>query len=314
MKSVRRAGGITGLIRPAGKGYVSVIVAVVVAACLFLPCRWTQAQAGSDVVVTKDIPYIEIAGFDKSLTSLDVYRPTATTGCPVVVFIHGGAWRMGDKKYHRDIGVFFAEKHYLAVIVNYRLSPAAIHPAHVEDVAAAIAWVVHNIEGYGGDPSRIFVMGHSAGAHLAALVATDGRYLAAHGLGLETLSGAIPIDGAGFDVTELVTTHERAYGRMYRTAFGDDPNNWADGSPINHVGPGKSIPPFLVIWAGSADEARPQTQRFAEVLAGADVPVETYHAQDKTHLTILADIGKTGDETTARILAFLRRLGTKKVP
>jgi len=173
---------------------------------------------------------------------------------------------MGDKKNQRDIGLFFAAKGYVTVNINYRLSPDVIHPAHVKDVAAAIAWVVRNIGGYGGNATRIFVMGHSAGAHLAALVSTDGRYLAACGLGLGSLSGAIPIDGAGFDVPELMATHEHVYGRMFRTAFGDDPRNWADGSPTNHVPLGKSIPPFLVIWAGSGEDARPQAQRFAETL------------------------------------------------
>ncbi len=300
--------------RTAGSRRIPVIGLVIVVACLLFGGHRTWAATDGGIVITKDIPYAEIAGFAKSLTSLDVYSPEGAKGCPVVVFIHGGAWRIGDKKYHRDIGVFFAQEHYVTVNVNYRLSPAVIHPAHVEDVAAAIAWVVRNISRYGGNPSRIFVMGHSAGAHLASLIATDERYLAAHGLGFKTVAGVIPLDGAGFDITELMAAHEGAYGRMYRTAFGNDPDNWADGSPIEHVQPGKSIPPFLVIWAGSMYEARPQTRRFAAVLKGAGVPVETYHAQDKTHVTLLADIGKPADRSTEKILAFLQRLGGKKVP
>jgi arylformamidase len=287
----------------------SVGVIALIIGLLLTCCR--AGAASDDVVITKDVPYIEIAGVDRNLTSLDVYRPKGGGPYPVVVFIHGGAWRMGDKKNHRDIGLFFAEKGYVTVNINYRLSPDVIHPAHVKDVAAAIAWVARNIGGYGGDPAHLFVMGHSAGAHLAALVSTDGRYLAACGLGLGALSGAIPIDGAGFDIPGLMATHERVYGRMFRTAFGDDPYNWADGSPISHVAPGKSIPPFLVIWAGSGDDARPQTQRFAETLIAAGVPVETYHAQDRTHASVLADIGKPGDETTRMILGFLDKYGAR---
>jgi arylformamidase len=265
-------------------------------------------------LVTEDIPYTEIAGFDKVLTSLDIYRPGEGTGYPVIIFIHGGAWKMGDKKYHRDIGDFFAGNGYVTVNVNYRLSPGVIHPSHMQDVAAAVAWVTRNIDEYGGDPSRIFIMGHSAGAHLSALVATDGRYLAAYGLDPGMLAGVIPLDGAVLDIPELMRGHERAYGRMYRTAFGDDPNNWADGSPINHVGSGKSIPPFPMIWAGLRDKARPQTQRFADLLEDAGVTVQTYHARDKTHASILTDIGKPGDETTEKILIFLKRLDVGKTP
>lgn len=300
--------------RSVGIGTFFIIGILVFIGLIFFPGSVTGGGPTNDSLVAEDIPYVEIAGFDKLLTSLDVYRPGEGTGYPVLIFVHGGAWKMGDKKYHRDLCAFFAGKGYVTVNVNYRLSPEVIHPSHVEDVAAAIAWVSRNIRGYGGNPSRIFVMGHSAGAHLAALVATDGRYLAARGLSIEALVGVIPLDGAGFDIPELMRTHERAYGRMYRTAFGDDPKNWSDGSPINHVGPGKSIPPFLVIWAGSRDEARTQAQHFADVLNEARVPVETYHAGDKTHLSILTDIGKSGDETTEKILAFLKRQGEAKTP
>ena len=275
------------------------------------PCGVPTAKAFSDsaYILTEDISYAQIAGFDKNLTSLDVYRPKEGTGHPVLIFIHGGGWKMGDKKHYGGIGRLFSGEGYVTVNINYRLSPDVIHPAHVEDVAAAVAWVVNNIASYGGDPGRIFVMGHSAGGHLAALVATDERYLAKNGLSLATLRGSILLEGAGFDITELLTAHERLYGRMYKTAFGEDPASWADASPMNHVAPGKRIPPFLVIWAGKHDEARPQTQRFAEVLADAGVPVETYFAQGDTHGSVLTGLGRPGDVVTKRILSFLAEYG-----
>jgi len=291
---------------------------LIVGILLFFGCAFCPGTAAADTakspLVTKDIPYASIAGFDENLTSLDIYRPDLKTGYPVLIFIHGGAWRMGDKKRYRDIGDFFAKNGCVAVTVNYRLSPEVIHPSHVKDVASAIAWVSRNIDRYGGDRSRIFVMGHSAGAHLAALVATDGRYLTAEGMAPGALAGVIPLDGAGYDIPELMADNERVYGRMYRIAFGDDPKNWADASPINHVAPGKPIPPFLMIWAGFRDEARSQARRFADALSAAGVYVETYHAQNRTHRTIVKDIGSTGDETTKRIVSFINRFSNKETP
>ena len=113
---------------------------------------------------------------------LDVYAPATGNNHPIVLYVHGGGWLGGTKAQLESKPDFFVGNDYVLVSINYRLSPEFKHPAHVQDVASAIAWVYNNAAQFGGDPERIAISGHSAGAHLAALAATDPRYLAVHGL------------------------------------------------------------------------------------------------------------------------------------
>ncbi len=115
------------------------------------------------------------------------------------------------------------------VNLNYRLTPDVMHPAHVEDVAAGISWVHKNIDTHGGDPKRIFLLGHSAGAQLVALVATNPKYLKAHDLTPQTLAGVMPIDTASY---ELAATRTLLVRKMIRDAFGDKPEVLAEASPL----------------------------------------------------------------------------------
>jgi len=126
-----------------------------------------------DVKVLSDVSYGE---HDRH--RLDVYSPkVASLDAPVVVFFHGGRWTDGDKSYYRFVGSHLAKHGYVVVVPNYRTYPDVKFPTFVEDTAQAIAWVSENISQYGGDATRINLMGHSSGAHMAALVAADTRYL-----------------------------------------------------------------------------------------------------------------------------------------
>jgi acetyl esterase/lipase len=111
---------------------------------------------------------------------LDVLRPKGLDNRPVVLFVHGGAWMIGDKclfGLYRGFGRFLAKHGIVAIMINYELSPAAKHPEHIKDVARAFAWTRRHVMDYGGDPDRIFLCGHSAGAHLVSLLATNESYL-----------------------------------------------------------------------------------------------------------------------------------------
>ena len=150
--------------------------------------------------VFKDIPYLQEAGVAPNLLSLDIYTPASYGAYPVIVMVHGGSWRSGDKDTSEVSGTksqFFTNNGFVFVSINYRLSPVVIYPEQVEDVAAALAWVYQHISGYGGDPGQLYVMGHSAGGQLAALVATDQRYLAIYDMKPGDLSGVILLDAAG---------------------------------------------------------------------------------------------------------------------
>ncbi len=127
--------------------------------------------------------------------ALDIYRPACGGKHPVLVFWYGGSWQSGTREEYRFIGVEMARRGFTVVLPDYRKYPDVTHPAFVEDAAAAFAWVRSNIGEHGGDPDRILVSGHSAGAHIAGLLATDQRYLAAHGLTPGAIKGFIGMAG-----------------------------------------------------------------------------------------------------------------------
>src|SRR5216684_3338986 len=124
------------------------------------------AYAQAAVRIVRNVKYADAA----AKQMLDLYLPQGKTGFPIVVSIHGGALMDGDRSEHRFIGQRFAEAGIGAAVISYRLSPAVSHPAHVQDAAAAFRWVKRHAAEYGGSAGNVFVIGHSAGAYLAALV------------------------------------------------------------------------------------------------------------------------------------------------
>ncbi|MCK4871920.1 MAG: alpha/beta hydrolase [Phycisphaerales bacterium] len=252
-----------------------------------------------------DITYVQQDGADDALTSLDIYAPTIGEDHPVLVYIHGGAWRIGDKVRVGAKPAAFVGEGYVFISINYRLSPAVAHPEHVRDVAAAVAWTHANVAQYGGDPDRIYIMGHSAGAHLAALVATDDRRLAEWDLPLTTIKGVVLLDGAAYDIAGMADMRGGPLPMPCRAAFGSDREGWDDASPINHVDRGKGIAPFLLFHAGDRVLSRQETRRLARALRRAGVRADVIHAPDKTHATLNREFGEAGDVPTRRVLTFL---------
>ena len=134
--------------------------------------------ADNEIRIFRNVQYAKIDGVDSELLSLDIFSPKKPGKHPVMVMIHGGGWRIGDKANRamtRHKAPHFVDHGFVYASVNYRLSKTRDdpkHPAHVQDIAKALAWIHDHVGEYGGDPDRIFVMGHSAGAHLAALIST----------------------------------------------------------------------------------------------------------------------------------------------
>ena len=139
---------------------------------------------------------------------LDVYSPPNAKNLPVVFWIHGGGWQTGDKSSVQIKPQAFMDKGFVFVSTNYRLLPNVDMATIVRDIAKSIRWVHDHIAEYGGDPERLLVMGHSAGAQLAALVCTDDRYLKAEGLSLAIIKGCVPVDGDTYDVPAIIETAE----------------------------------------------------------------------------------------------------------
>ena len=190
------------------------------------------AQISPNVEVQAGISYTEGAPADADKHKLDLYLPRDKKNFPVLVFLHGGSWRTGDRSLYRALGDRFARAGIGVAIPSYRLMPQNPHPAQIEDVAAAFAWVVRNIAQHGGDASRIYLSGHSAGAHLAALLALDERYLRKFDLPRTAIRGVIAMSGI-YDVDNLDTFLVAA-----------DKGDKHDASPVAHAHSG--APPFLI--------------------------------------------------------------------
>ena len=259
-------------------------------------------------VSLRNLPYVPGGGVRQQL---DVDAPAGAKSAPVVVWIHGGGWRQGSKENPGPKRAFFLLHGWVFVSMNYRLSPAVTHPGHVEDVAAALAFVHKEAAKWGGDPGRMVVMGHSAGAHLAALVATDARRLAKHDLPLSTLRGAILLDSAGYDMVfqaRQAAGNRNPDANIYGLAFGSDPAGWEDASPLHQAQKAKTKLPDM--WMGVAENARKLTnvRRFADVVKASGAQAEIMDVTaTKTHASINREFGTDGDPVTASAFAFAQR-------
>jgi acetyl esterase/lipase len=219
--------------------------------------------------------------------TLDVYAPTGGKTLPVVVWIHGGGWQAGDKKEVHSKPQAFADKGFVFVSINYRLLPDKVTIKQMaQDVAKAIRWVHDHAREYGGDPDTLIVMGHSAGAQLAALICTDDRYLKAEGLPLSIIKGCVPVDGDTYDVILQIATVEAKRAERYRIKFGDEKMQ-RELSAVTHVAKGKNIPPFLILHVADHPETRGQSQRLVKVLQAAGVPASAYPAEGKNGSVLL---------------------------
>ncbi|ALW84930.1 alpha/beta hydrolase [Hymenobacter sedentarius] len=227
---------------------LAVLLAAVV---VVLATEYVVARPGHR---TKDVAYVPASApdFDKERHILDVYSPNGaaakTAGYPVVLFIHGGSWTSGSKNIYTFIGRRLAKQGVVAVVINYRLAPPVHVPEQAADCAHALAWTVTNIGRYGGDPARIFVMGHSAGGGLAALLATDDALLARNGLPQNPVRGAIMDDPAGLDMYSYLKEMKYEGDQQYLVPFGKDPAVWKEQSAIYKIKPG--MPPFMFFIGG----------------------------------------------------------------
>ena len=267
------------------------------------------ASAGAQDV-KRDIPYADGA---HERQVLDIHSPPGAKDLPVVFWIHGGGWQAGDKKEVQVKPKAFAEKGFVFVSTNYRLLPAVDMGTLIRDVAKAAGWVHRHVAEYGGDPKRIFVMGHSAGAQLAALLCTDARYLKAEGVPLAHVKGCVPVDGDTYDVPAIIATAEarwKAHGFPaakfgHREKFGNDPEKHKDFSAVTHVAKGKDIPPFFILHVAGHPDVSAQATRLGNVLKEAGLPATVFGAKETTHTKVNADLGLPDDPATKAMFEFL---------
>ncbi len=258
------------------------------------------------------IAYRSVAGVARNLTSLDLYVPPKRCrrkgGAPVVVWVHGGGYRVGDKAQQIASKVaLFASRGWVFASVNYRLSRpaagAAKYPDHYDDVATAVTWLRHHLRRHGGNPRRIALLGHSAGADIVSNVAVNPTYLAKHGQKLTALRCFAPLDTAGFDKPRA-SAREQV---QWRVALGNQPGYRVLTSATLIARAGVGIPPALTVFRGSAGRQSIETA-FAARLRSLGVPATLVDARTLTHGQVSNRIGAPGDTVmTPPLLGFLKR-------
>jgi acetyl esterase/lipase len=276
-----------------------ILIVVVVVLCVGATAVSASAETYA-VRVVRDIPYLQGARYEGGKDKLDLYLPEGRANAPVIVSYYGNQLMGGDKSEDAYVGRRFAAAGFVTVVVNYRLSPAVSHPAHVQDAAASFAWVKRHVAEYGGNADQVFIIGYSAGAYLAALLSTDPRYLAPHNLSPRDIQGTVPVS-AFYWVERRGVAPDRD-----KSVWGNDRDVWVDASPAHHLQAG--APPMLILYAErDEDWRREQNVEVATAMkAAGNQNVEIAMIANRNHATIWSRVGNEGDETAERIIQYVR--------
>jgi acetyl esterase/lipase len=245
-----------------------------------------------EVEKVKNLSYNPAKNADPVRHKLDLYLPKGAKDFPVMMFVHGGAWKSGNKELYGALGETFAKQGIGTAVINYRLTDSkgtVKHPDHIRDVAKAFAWVKANCGKYGGSKDKLYVSGHSAGGHLVALLATDESYLKAEGYTCQDIRGVIAVSGV-YTITPLVLGD----------IFGRDEAVCQAASPMTHCK--GHHPPFLIAY-GSHDFP------FLDVMAedfGKKLKAEkndvTVMKLDRNHFSIIIQMGTKADDPLTRAM------------
>ncbi len=293
-----------------------------------------QGPAHPKVVLQQnlDITYAKVSKRQK----LDVFRPSGSEKLPIVLFVHGGAWFMGDKDFfgvHRSVAKSIATKGFVVIATNYRLSPDVKHPAHVEDVAKALAWVFANPTIHGGDVTKVSLVGHSAGAHLVTLLATDselwGKTDGPKASDRSSVCGVVGLCGvyripAGNQIKNLaeqiglarqiagITGPGGKTFNPFKIAFGEDEAICRNASPVNHAK--KGLPPFLLL---VAERDLPglgfMAGEFEGALVKSGVPCRNRTIPSTNHISLLAEINRPKSQTATELTSFLQEVSRHRI-
>lgn len=287
---------------------------------LLLCAAMTAAVAPAQTTprVARDIAY---AGPKNERQLLDVYTPPAGSDLPVVVWVHGGGWMRGSKNEVVDKPSAFVERGFVFVPVNYRFVPDVTMDTIVRDVAKSVGWVHANISRHRGDPNRIFLMGHSAGAQLAALLCTDSRYVEAESVPRSSIKGCVPVDGDTYDVPlQVATATARRKGlkqpppKMGHPEKFGNPERQRELSAVNHVAPNRGIPPFLLLHVADHTDTTAQAYRLWSALDQAGIPAKLVGAEDTDHVKLDRDLGVANDPATKVLFEFTDEILRKSRP
>ena len=274
--------------------------ATVPAAASTRPAQTPVLAANS--IVKNDVPY----GTDP-LQKMDIYAPKGADHAPVMLFVHGGEWSRGDKLDVSTKPRFLNENGMLFLSMNYRLSPKDPHPAQINDVADGFAWAHSHVAEFGGDPSKIVIMGYSAGCHLVTLLALDPAPLARDGLKPSDIRGIVVWSGAMFDLVAQAQG-TGTYPPFIKATFGEDAAGQRAASPLTYVKSAKEAPPFLIasVDAASQQSARDASKQLLDAVNAAGGKAQAALLTGKTHFTASHELGAAGDQTGQILLDFVR--------
>ena len=240
---------------------------------------------------------------------LDYYAAPSSaqvSAAPLVVFIHGGGWSRGDKATAtQQKQLFYTAMGYGFASLNYRLVPDVTPAQQAQDIATALAYLRQNAAKLGFDPDRIAVMGHSAGAHLAALISTDSQYLDTADVPLSAIRGTILLDGAGYDVARQMANGGPRIQSLYASAFTGNLETQKTLSPMTHVGT-RNVARWVIFHDAQRADARQQSQGFGTTLQQSGHSVKVVAVQDSSHAGINADAGKAGTVVGDSIATFMK--------
>jgi acetyl esterase/lipase len=231
---------------------------------------------------------------------LDAYAPANASGAPVVVFFYGGSWESGKRKWYSYVGKTLADNGIVTFIPDYRKYPDVQFPEFVDDAAKATRWARDHAVEFGGDPSRLYVMGHSAGGQIAALIACDDRYLKSVGMDIGELSGMIGLAGA-YAFLPFVEEEPQIFGASETSQHDSQPINFVQGRE----------PPLLLLQGEDDDEVEPSNAiKMAERAhtVGASADLKLY--PDMGHASIILSLARGHSSrapTLTDILAFIKK-------
>lgn len=262
------------------------------------PAVLAAGDAKFDVEKKLDLSYNSAKDADPKKHKLDLYLPKGAKDFPVMMFVHGGRWKSGNKELYAPLGELYAKQGIGTAIINYRLTDkegTIKHPDHIRDVAKAFAWVKENCGSYGGSKDKIFISGHSAGGHLVALLATDDSYLKAEKCTTKDIHGVIAMSGV-YTISNLVLGD----------VFGKDPEVCKAASPISHVS--GNHPPFLIAY-GNKDIPflDVMAEEFGKKLCDCKCDCKVMKL-DRDHYTIIRSMATNVDDPlTKAMLEFMTK-------
>ncbi|MEO7523744.1 MAG: alpha/beta hydrolase [Ferruginibacter sp.] len=222
----------------------------------------------------------------------------------VLIFIHGGNWNSGKKSLYNFLGSRMARKDILTVIIDYPLTPKATYKEMALVCAASVKWVKENIADYGGNPDKIFISGHSAGGHLAALVSLDNEYFDSLGI-INPIKGTILIDAGALDMYTYLKKEGLDEGHTYLKTFTNDPVTWKKASPVYYLHNG--MPPFLIYEGAKTYPFIKETNEiFLDKLLPFAPGTEHYVIKGKKHVAMITQFLNTSNQRYKEIIKFMK--------